>query len=676
MNSGIKVKQTAPVQPDAAILKTRRTDGKVEYKTLKLFSELAKSVSPPPVLTVSQWADRYRRLSSESAAEPGQWNTDRAPYQREIMDAVNDPLVEEIVIMSSAQVGKTELILNIIGYFIDYDPSPMLVVQPTVKPMAEDFSKDRLAPMIRDTPALARKVRDAKSKTSGNTILHKIFPGGHVTIAGANSPSNLASRPIRIVLMDEIDRYPASAGTEGNPIKLAEKRTTAFWNRKKIKVSTPTIKGYSQIEKEYQSGTMEEWCVPCPACGGYQPYEFKRIDFDDMMMECSHCGEKFPEAKWKQGKGKFIALHPERSRKRSFRLNEFASPWTHWPEIVREWREANREHKEYGDTNKLKTFVNTVLGETWEERGKGADDDSLLSRREKYKAEIPEGVLLLTAAVDVQDDRFEIEVAGWGRGYESWGIRYEKLYGDMDKDETWDRLGLWLDQEFHFASGASLLIAWTCIDTGGHKTTECYKFLKRMESKGKRISGVKGFGREGQGIPLIHKLSTNNEYKAKVFILGVDSGKEMVMARLSLADQGPGYCHFPSNPECGYTDTVIKGLNSEQRVTEMRDGRPVSKWKQKSGVRNEPLDLRVYNTAAVEILRPDFDVLEKKIKAGINYMKKELKKAGKRKKTGVVNRGVQLFGGWKKCWRSYKEKGWSAIKTGFLCIMKRKRPYC
>ena len=663
-------------QVDAAASRKKRTEGKIEYKTLKLFRELARSVSPPPVLTVSQWADRYRRLSSESAAEPGQWNTDRAPYQREIMDAVNDPLVEEIVIMSSAQVGKTELILNIIGYFIDYDPSPMLVVQPTVKPMAEDFSKDRLAPMIRDTPALARKVRDAKSKTSGNTILHKIFPGGHVTIAGANSPSNLASRPIRIVLMDEIDRYPASAGTEGNPVKLAEKRTTAFWNRKKIKVSTPTVKGFSQIEKEYQSGTMEEWCVPCPDCGEYQPYEFKRIDFDDMTMECRHCGERFTEAKWKQGRGKFIALHPERSRKRSFHLNEFASPWTHWPEIVREWREANREAKEYGDTNKLKTFINTVLGETWEERGKGADDASLLSRREQYKAEIPEGVLLLTAAVDVQDDRFETEVVGWGRGYESWGIRYEKLYGDLDKDETWDRLGMWLEQEFHFASGASLLIAWTCIDTGGHKTTECYKFLKRMEDKRKRISGVKGFGREGQGIPLIHKLSTNNEYRAKVFILGVDSGKEMVMSRLDITDPGPGYCHFPSGPECGYTDTVIKGLNSEQRVTEMRDGRPVSKWKKKSGVRNEPLDLRVYNTAAVEILRPDFDVLEKKIRAGINYMKKEPRKAEKKKRTGVVNRGVQLFRRWARCWQDYRKKDWNDIKNGFHSIIKLRRPYC
>ena len=214
----VKVQESPVVAPDTAIIKTRKKDQTIEYKTLKLFRHMARAVSPPPVLTVSEWADRYRKLSSESAAEPGQWNTDRAPYQRDIMDSVNDPMVEDIVIMSSAQVGKTEIILNIIGFYIDYDPAPILVVQPTVTPMAQDFSKDRLATMIRDTPVLTGKVRDVKSRSSGNTILHKTFPGGHVTIAGANSPSSLASRPVRIVLMDEVDRYPASAGTEGNPI--------------------------------------------------------------------------------------------------------------------------------------------------------------------------------------------------------------------------------------------------------------------------------------------------------------------------------------------------------------------------------------------------------------------------------------------------------------------------
>lgn len=616
-----------------------KDDLRIEFKTAKLFREIAQIVAPPPILTVSQWADQYRKLSAESAAEPGQWNTDRAPYQREILDAVNDPECEEVVIMSSAQVGKTELILNTIGYYIDYDPAPILVVQPTLD-MAQAFSKDRLAPMIRDTPALNGKVKDSKSRDSGNTILHKKFPGGHITMAGANSPASLASRPIRIVLMDETDRYPASAGTEGNPIKLAEKRTNTFWNRKKIKVSTPTIKGESQIEKEFISGTQEEWNVPCPCCGRFQPYEWGRIHFSDVTMECQFCGEHISETDWKQQTGKYIAKFPERRRKRSFHLNELASPWKHWEEIIRDFQEANKELKENGDINKMKTFINTSLGETWEERGKSADDDSILSRRERYEAEIPDGVLLLTAGVDVQDDRFEIEITGWGRGYESWGIKYEKIFGDLEKDETWDHLEEYLDKELYFASGASLLLACTCIDTGGHFTTQCYKFLKKMERKGKRIYGIKGMG--GPGIPLIHKISTNNQYKVKVFILGVDSGKEILMTRLNTADEGPGYCHFPINADRGYNETYIKGLNSEQRVVHMKDGRPVIKWVKKSGTRNEPLDLRNYSTAAAEILRPNWDVLEEKVKAGINYMKKQPKKKNTGRKAGVASRGVQL----------------------------------
>lgn len=612
----------------------------IAYKTIKLFQMIAKVVAPPPVLTVSQWADMYRRLSAESSAEPGQWNTDRAPYQREIMDALNNPECVELVIMSSAQVGKTELILNIIGYYIDYDPAPMLVVQPTLKPMGEDFSKDRLAPMIRDTPTLSKKVRDVKSRTSGNTIFHKTFPGGHITIAGANSPSNLASRPVRIALMDEIDRYPPSAGTEGDPIKLAEKRTTTFWNRKIIKVSTPTTKGASNIEDEYLSGSQEEWNVACPCCGKYQPYEWGRIHFSDVTMECKFCNEHISEVDWKQMPGKYIAKNPEQRRKRSFHLNELASPWKHWNEIIEDFKTAQREVKLNGDINKMKVWINTALGEPWENRGAGADSDTVLGRRERYDADLPDGVLLLTAGVDVQDDRFEVEVTGWGHGYESWGIKYEKMYADLEKEESWDALEEYLDREFYFKTGSSLLIACTCIDTGGHFTTQCYNWLKKMEKKNKRIYGIKGMG--GPGIPLIHKLSTNNQLKVKVFILGVDSGKEILMTRLNTVDEGPGYCHFPLNADRGYNETYVKGLTSEQRVVHMKDGRAVIKWEQKSGTRNEPLDLRNYSTAAAEILRPDWDALEKKVKAGINYMKKLPSKLGSKKKAGVVSRGIQL----------------------------------
>ena len=609
---------------------------KVDRKTVRLFKKIATILSPPPVLTVSQWADEYRRLSPEASAEPGRWNTDRAPYQRAIMDAVNDARCEDIIIMSSAQVGKTELILNIIGYYIDYDPSPILTLQPTLE-MAQTFSKDRLAPMLRDTPALKGKVKDARSRDSGNTILHKTFPGGHITMVGANSAAGLASRPIKVVLMDEVDRYPASAGTEGDPIKLAEKRTTTFWNRKKIKVSTPTIKGRSPIEKEFLTSSMEEWNVPCPCCGKYQPYEWGRIHFSDVTMECKFCLEHISERDWKSNPGKWVAAK-ENNKKRGFHLNELASPWKHWEEIIEDFKEADRDRKQ-GDIEKLKTFVNTALGEPWEERGEAADDNVLLSRRERYNADLPDGVLLVTAGVDVQDDRFEVEITGWGKGYESWGILYKKIKCNLEHEEAWDKLEQFLDTELYFENGNSLLIAATCIDTGGHFTSEAYKFLKKMERKQKKIFGIKGMG--GEGIPLINKISTNNVEKVRIFILGVDSGKEILMTRLKTVDEGPGYCHFPINADRGYDETYIKGLTSEQRVVSVKDNRATLKWVKKSGTRNEPLDLRNYSTAAAEILRPDWDVLEKKIRQGINYMKKRPPKE-RQKRKGVVNSGIQV----------------------------------
>ena len=457
---------------------------KVDYNTIALFSSIAQILDPPPELKVADWADRFRKLSPEASAEPGNWNTRRAEYQREIMNAVNDAEVQDIAIKSSAQVGKTEIILNILGYYVDYDPTSIMVVQPTIV-MGEDFSKDRLAPMIRDTPVLKDKIKDPKSRDSGNTILHKKFPGGNLTIAGSNSPASLASRPIQVLLCDEIDRYPASAGTEGNPLRLAEKRTNTFWNRKKVKVSTPNVEGSSQIEVEFQKGTQEEYCVRCPSCGEYQPYEFRRLEFKTLRMECKHCGEKLSEQEWKEQPHRWIAKHPEKRRFRSFHLNEMISPWKSWDEILEDYRAAKKENKETGTIEALKVFYNTSLGEVWRELGEGADDEELLSRRENYEAEIPDGVVVITAGVDVQDDRLEIERVGWNRSYQSWGLYRDMIYEDPAKEETWEHLETLLDEELHFFDGTGLNVAATCIDTGGHYTNNVYKFIKKMKQKGK-----------------------------------------------------------------------------------------------------------------------------------------------------------------------------------------------
>lgn len=268
---------------------------KLEPQTVELFAEVLSKLRPPPPLTVSQWADRYRVLSAESSAEPGRWHTEKAPYQRAIMDAIGDPHVRSVVVMSAAQIGKTDaFILNPLGYYMDYAPCPVMCMQPTLD-MGQTLSKDRIAPMIRDTPRLTGLV-DTKSRYAGNTVMKKNFPGGHITIVGANSPSSLASRPIKVLLADEIDRYPKSAGTEGDPLDLAKKRQTTFWDYKTVMVSTPTIKGDSRIEDAYLLSTQEEWNVPCPECGAYQPFLWENVKFDKDDLDkgigyvCRECG--------------------------------------------------------------------------------------------------------------------------------------------------------------------------------------------------------------------------------------------------------------------------------------------------------------------------------------------------------------------------------------------------
>ena len=619
----------------------------LDYRTVLLFKKIAKTLKPRPKMLVSDWADNYRVLSQGTSAEPGRWNTSRAEYQREIMNAMNDPVVVHLTVKTSAQVGKTEIVLNIIGYYIEYEPSTILVVNPTIE-MAETFSKDRLAPTIASTSVLKDKVKEPRTKDSDNTILHKKFPGGNITMAGANSPASLASRPIRIVLMDEIDRYPLSAGSEGSPIKLAEKRANTFWNKKIVKVSTPTIEGISEIEKEFKKGTMEEWSVQCPFCKKWQPYEFKRVHFSDLTMECLHCKETLSQREWNEQPHKWIAEHPERKRHRSFHMNELASPWKDWSEIVDEFKDCNEEFKKHGSTKKLQTFVNTVLGETWEERGEGADDMELYNRRESYEAELPDGVLLLTAGVDTQGDRLEVEVVGWGIGYESWGIRKFEIYEDPALESTWDKLEEYIHATtFKFKNGNELSIAGAGVATGGNHTNMVYKFIRRMERKHIPIYGIKGYANT-PGIPLIYKR-TKVEIKnaagtvidtTHIMILGVDAGKEDIIAWLNVKEPGARYCHFPNDVKRGYDETYFKGLTSEEKVTKMVKNKLKIVWQKKSGVRNEPLDLRNYAYAMVEMLSPNWTVLAEKIGNGINYMKASPKK--KKRRNGVVSKGVEI----------------------------------
>lgn len=357
-----------------------------------MLARCVATLKPPPELTLSQWADRYRMLSAESSAEPGRWHTDKAPYQREIMDAIGDAHIRRVVIMCAAQLGKTELLLNILGYFMAYAPAPILVMQPTLD-MGQTFSKDRLAPMIRDTPVL-RGLVDVKSRYAGNTILKKNFPGGHITIVGANSATGLASRPIKVLLADEVDRYPGSAGTEGDPLSLAQKRQTTFWDKKTVMVSTPVIKGHSRIETEYNQSTREEWNVPCPECGHYQPFVWANLIFDpddlqkEIVYKCERCGCVANEYRWKQQsqQGRFVAENPG-AETRGFHLNTLASTFCGWKEIVQKFIVA-KEQLDQGNPEGMKVWVNTELGETWEERGEQVEDTELFKRKTPAAAKV------------------------------------------------------------------------------------------------------------------------------------------------------------------------------------------------------------------------------------------------------------------------------------------------
>ncbi|MDO4439212.1 MAG: phage terminase large subunit family protein [Eubacteriales bacterium] len=594
----------------------------IEKSTADLMKRCIEDLKPPPPLTLSEWADEYRMLSAEASAEPGRWHTDKAPYQKEIMDAIGDPHVRKVVIMSAAQIGKTDaFILNTLGYYMDYAPAPILVMQPTLE-MGQTFSKDRLAPMIRDTPRLTGKV-DVKSRYAGNTIMKKNFPGGHITIVGANSATGLASRPIKVLLADEVDRYPTSAGTEGDPLSLAEKRQTTFWDKKTVIVSTPVIKGQSRIETEYNQSTMEEWNVPCPKCGEYQPFVWSNLIFDkddpkkEILYRCEKCGAECNEYVWKKQnkKGHYIAENPNADA-RGFHLNTMASTFCSWREIVDKFIVA-KEQLDQGNPEGMKVWINTELGETWEERGEQIEDNELYNRREIYDAEVPDEVVVLTAGVDVQDDRFEVEVVGWGPGKESWGIRYQKIYGDMLKEQVWEDLDLFLLSSFSKKDGTQMKILSTCIDSGGHHTDQVYRFCKpRWE---RRVWAIKGKG--GQEVPYIRNPSTNNRVKTPLFIIGVDAGKTILYQRLKHLAKGPNYCHFPENEEAGYDEAYFRGLTSEKMVVRFKKGRSVTVWEIKDSryKRNEPLDLRNYATAALEIANP---VLQKetatvqKIRAG------------------------------------------------------------
>ena len=567
-----------------------------------------QAAKPPPKLTVSQWADQRRMLSSVSSAEPGRWNTNRQPYQREMMDVMGDPTIPLVVIMTSSQIGKTETTINLCGFHMDQDPAPILVIQPTLE-MAKAWSKDRLAPMLRDSPALRGLVNDSRTRDSGNTIYHKTFEGGAITMAGANSPASLASRPIRILICDEVDRYPASAGDEGDPLALAQKRTTTFWNRKAVLTSTPTIKGLSRIERAWETTDQRFYEVPCPHCGEMQKLEWGgKNTAHGIKWTQDEKGQHLPETTVyicvngcvieERLKGEMVRAGRWRATKpfsgiAGFHIWAGYSLHTNsaWPILVREWLAAK------DDPFTRQAFINLVLGQVYEDRGeRDLSELGLLRRCEVWAGEVPAQVAALTVGIDVQDDRLELEVVGWGRNEESWSIAYEVLTGEPEGPELWAQVDAYLKRRFRRADGREFEIMAVCIDSGGHHTQRVYEFAKAR--LGRRIWAVKGEaaqgGRRSPVWPVKRPMSKTKQTFRPV-ILGVNAAKDTIRARLHVQEPGPGYCHFPADRDVNYFAQLV----AERSIVKETAGHRYRVWELPPGRANEALDVRVYAYAAL-----------------------------------------------------------------------------
>lgn len=586
-------------------------------------------VERPPI-TVSQWADAYRIVPAGLSPEPGPWRTSRVPYIAEPMDAVNDPHVRNVYIMASSQVAKSECLLNIAGYFAHYSPSPILIVQPNQE-VARNFSKERVKKMFDASPELRGLLSES---VEDHTMFSYHIPGGLVAFAWARSAASLASRAIRVLLSDEIDKWPESTGTDGNPYAQAKQRLANFSNAKNVAVSTPGVKGSSTIERLFMSGDRRRYHVACGRCGAFQVLRWSgvvyknaagEVDLGNVHYRCSHCAGRIDES---EKKSLLAGGHwasdprgadepPPEPKTRSYAISTIYSPWVPWADLVSEWIAAQQDK-----ATLLQPFINLKLGETWEESSTKLTVEELEKNRERYDSEVPPGVLLLTAGVDVQDNRLEVEVVGWGAGKESWGISYVVIPGDTLTTTPWDDLDRLLQRQWKAATGAAHIVVCACVDSG-HRADEVYEFCRPRHSR--RIFAVKGSSDATHAL-VSDKPSQTNSGRVNLYAVGSSYGKGVVYSRLKLEKPGPGYCHWPIGK--GYDDEYFKQLTSEKRVGKS--------WI-KTRDRNEALDIRVYATAAMEIVNPDFAALAAEQARG-NVPTLAQPQAPKRR---VLSRGVQ-----------------------------------
>lgn len=570
---------------------------------------------PDPDLALDEWADEHIVLTSESSSEPGRFRTSRTPYSRGPMRELSPTsTVERILYMASAQVGKSQSLLNWLGYVIHYTPAPTLVVQPTVD-LAKRFSKQRVQPMIEACDVLRARVAEAKSRDSSNTQLSKEFPGGILVLTGANSAASLRSMPVRFLMLDEVDAYPVDIDGEGDPVSLAEKRTATFARRKILLTSTPTDEETSRIAKEYEASDKRRYFVPCPHCGEFQWLRWRddaghyHLQWDDGKPEtaaylCQHCGalieERFKTQMLEAGEWRPTAKGDGKTA--GFQISALYSPlgWKSWGDIAREFLAAR------GSPELLKTFVNTVLGEPWKaDFSKKLDRETLAGRCLMYKRfTVPRGALVAVAGVDVQDDRLAYVIRAFGRAEESWLVAHGELFGDTLAPAVWEQLDETLLKPIPIEGGGSLRVRIAFVDSGdGERTHTVYNWTRIRRAR--MIFPVKGLstaGRPALGKPTKQDVKFDGKYiegGVELYPLGVDTIKALIVGRIMNANPEENRAQYHWHDET--TDQYFDELTAEKQKIKYRNGRPIRFWAKPDSARNEAFDCEVYAYAALQL---------------------------------------------------------------------------
>lgn len=639
-------------------------------------------LKPDPLQTIAEWADERLHLPS-FAPVPGQWRTSRTPFLKEIMECLSPRhRCHKVVFMKPVQIGGTQVAVNWVGYTMDCSPTAMLFYEPIID-MAKRLTKEKLDPVILATPTLRGKVREARSRDSGNTTYRKEFLGGFLNILWANSSAGSRSTSAPRIVVDEVDEYEQDVGDQGHPCDLIEKRAAAYARYKIFELSTPTLEEMSRIEQDYKLGSQGRYHVPCPFCGHLQHLVWENLVFirsdavsspaetekevkqmndgkviskdgihlapvwhgeaEQEMDELdaydekhlvmirpqpsnlyTHVGKNKPEKQnevcsaaykcesceqlidesyktWMMDtvRAKWVHAYPERVETiASFHLNLLYQPagWAYpWSRLAKEYIEAYDKMKT-GDVRSMKTFRNTILAQTWKEKIEKIAHHSLYQRREIYEAAVPRGAVVLIASVDVQDNRLEATIKGWGAAEQSWSIEYKIFGGSPSLPTVWMELTDWLQQSRDHADGVSLHVEAVGVDTGGHHTKEAYRFIEKYRGEAFALKGS-----SEAGAPEIPKRDPkkHRSFRLRLYLLGTNALKDTIFARMKLTDPGPGYLHFPRRD--GYDQEYFEGLTSEVKKPKYkpRSHVQIGYSYEKMRDRNEPLDLEVYNLATL-----------------------------------------------------------------------------